>query len=280
MKIRAEDGRSVRSVNISPFIRSLPFSNDTTCFSTDNASGSTSQAANVMEMIEIGAEILLIDEDTTATNFMIRDARMQQLIEKESEPITPFIDKIEQLKNEKNISSIIVMGGSGDYFDVADCVIKMKEYVPFEVTGEAKAIAQQIQIDRQHEGGNSFGQVADRYLLPNSLNSMEGRKRRVKARGMYEIQYGSQSINLHSIEQLVDESQTRMIADILYYVERNNNLVQQCSLKELAELIEEQLNKRGITSVSQHNGHPGDIARPRAFEIMAALNRLRSVQIK
>ncbi|MCK0472010.1 ABC-ATPase domain-containing protein [Halalkalibacter sp. APA_J-10(15)] len=280
VKIRAEDGRSVRSVNISPFIRSLPFSNNTTCFSTDNASGSTSQAANAMEMIEIGAEALLIDEDTTATNFMIRDARMQQLIEKESEPITPFIDKIEQLKKEKDISSIIVMGGSGDYFDVADCVIKMKEYRPFEVTGEAKAIAQQIKVDRQHEGGHSFGYVSDRYLLPNSLKSMEGRKRKVKARGMYEIQYGSQSINLHYIEQLVEESQTRMIADILYYVEQNNHLTKQYSLKELADFLETQLNKQGITFVSQHNGHPGDIARPRVFEIVAALNRLRSVQIK
>lgn len=50
---------------------------DTTLFRTPDASGSTSQAANIQEALELGATALLLDEDVCATNFMIRDARMQ-----------------------------------------------------------------------------------------------------------------------------------------------------------------------------------------------------------
>jgi predicted ABC-class ATPase len=123
MKIRAEDGRSIAGVDISPFINQLPQDRSTRQFSTTNASGSTSQAANIMEALEAGAQLLLVDEDTAATNFMIRDRRMQQLIAKDKEPITPFIDKVRQLYTDYGVSTILVMGGSGDYFDVADTVI-------------------------------------------------------------------------------------------------------------------------------------------------------------
>ena len=129
-KIRSEDGRRIEKVNITPFISNLPFAKDTRQFSTENASGSTSQAANIMEAIEMGSTLLLIDEDTSATNFMIRDERMQELVAKEKEPITPFVDKVRQLYQEYGVSTILVMGGSGDYFDVADTVIMMDTYTP------------------------------------------------------------------------------------------------------------------------------------------------------
>ena len=107
VKIRAEDGRSVSGVDISPFINNLPFGQETTQFSTENASGSTSQAANIMEALECEELLrMLVDEDTAATNFMIRDQRMQQLIAKDKEPITPFIDRVRQLYNEHNVSTI------------------------------------------------------------------------------------------------------------------------------------------------------------------------------
>lgn len=112
MKVRAEDGRSVAGVDISPFIGSLPQGKSTRQFSTPNASGSTSQAANIMEALEAGAQVLLVDEDTSATNFMIRDRRMQALIAKDREPITPFIDKVRQLYTDYGISTVLVMGAA------------------------------------------------------------------------------------------------------------------------------------------------------------------------
>ena len=141
MKIRAEDGRSIQNVNIQPFIDHLPGEKDTTHFSTENASGSTSQAANVMEALESQASLLLIDEDTSATNFMIRDGRMQRLIAPEKEPITPFSNKVKALYDDHNVSTILIVGGSGDYFDVADQVLMMDEYVLKDVTQHAKDIA-------------------------------------------------------------------------------------------------------------------------------------------
>ena len=143
VKIRAEDGRSIQSLNIDPFISNLPFDQDTTEFSTANASGSTSQAANILEALEVGASTLLLDEDTLATNFMIRDIRMKTLIAKEKEPITPFVEHVRSLYEEKGISTVIVMGGSGDYFSLADVVIGMIEYSPHDLTSQAHQIVKE-----------------------------------------------------------------------------------------------------------------------------------------
>jgi predicted ABC-class ATPase len=153
VKIRAADGRQVTGVDISPFINNLPFKKDTTAFDTPNASGSTSQAASIAETIEAGAQVLLLDEDTSATNFMIRDRRMQMLVEKGQEPITPFVDKVRQLYDEMAISTVLVMGGSGDYFQVADQVIQMTDYRPQDVTRRAQAIASIDNHERRRKGG-------------------------------------------------------------------------------------------------------------------------------
>ena len=141
MKIRAEDGRRVERVDISPFITHLPFGKETRSFSTERASGSTSQAANIIEALEAGASVLLIDEDTSATNFMVRDSRMQRLVPKEMEPITPLVDQVRNLYREHRVSTIIVMGGNSDYFEVADTIIAMHEYAPRVVTEEARSRA-------------------------------------------------------------------------------------------------------------------------------------------
>jgi predicted ABC-class ATPase len=186
VKIRAEDGRGVERVDISPFISNLPFGKRTDAFSTPDASGSTSQAANIMEALEVGCEVLLIDEDTAATNFMIRSAEMRRLVSPEKEPITPFIAKVRALADvgpdpdvtgpgpgpgpgdgasgvtpptgvtPRRVSSILVLGGSGDYFAVADTVICMENYAPRDVTAEAAAIARdalRARADAVHRGG-------------------------------------------------------------------------------------------------------------------------------
>ncbi|MGI6485506.1 MAG: P-loop domain-containing protein [Tepidanaerobacteraceae bacterium] len=134
---------------MSPFINNLPKGKDTVSFVTENASGSTSQAAGIIEALEIGTDLLLIDEDTSATNFMIRDGRMQRLVQKEMEPITPFIDRVKALYKQKQVSTVLVIGGSGDYFDVADHVIMMEEYVPKDVTEQVKEIIERMPNTRK-----------------------------------------------------------------------------------------------------------------------------------
>jgi predicted ABC-class ATPase len=278
MKIRSEDGRQVTGVDISPFINNLPYGKDTRSFTSENASGSTSQAANIIEAIEAGADTLLIDEDTSATNFMIRDYRMQQLVAKEKEPITPFIDRVKQLSTERHISTVLVMGGSGDYFEVADQVILMENYRPYDVTNKAREIAQESV--RQKEGGETFGDARKRVPEHSSLNSQKGKKSKVTARGLHQIQYGHTEVSFLQVEQLVDSSQTRFAADVLHFLERNHTLGDK-SIPELLDFIEEKLNREGLGSFSLfQDQHPGDIARIRRMEMAAILNRIRTLKIK
>lgn len=281
VKIRAEDGRRVEEVDISPFISYLPMGKDTRSFSTDDASGSTSQAANIMEALEVGAKVLLIDEDTSATNFMIRDARMQELVAKEKEPITPFIDKVRSLYKDYGVSSVIVLGGSGDYFDVADCVIMMDEYRPIDVTHKAKEIARRFRTNRKSEGGESFGNIIERIPIPSSINPKKGSKVKVRAKGLRYIQFGRESIDLSFLEQLVDESQTRAIGDFLYYGLAKGYINGEKTIKEIINLIVKDIKKNGLDVLSPFRGeHPGEYAMPREFEIAGALNRLRTLRVR
>lgn len=138
MKLRAEDGRSIQNVDISLFINDLPNKKDTRCFSTEDASGSTSQAAAVIEGMESGSRTFLIDEDTSATNFMVRDDLMQKIISRSEEPITPFIERARQLFDHGGVSTVMVAGSSGAYFYIADTIIQMDCYEPFDITGRTK----------------------------------------------------------------------------------------------------------------------------------------------
>jgi predicted ABC-class ATPase len=279
VKVRAEDGRRVEKVNISPFITHLPFGRDTVRFSTDDASGSTSQATNIMESLEIGTSCLLIDEDTSATNFMIRDGRMQALVAKGKEPITPFLDKVRQLYEEKGVSSVLVLGGSGDYFDVADTVIMMDEYQPRDVTREAKQIAQSRANDRKREGGDSFGEVTPRVPLRDSFNPKRGKKEKVDAKGLHTIVFGETSIDLSALEQLVDHSQTRAIAEMIRYLGRRVNGRQ--TLAQAIEKLYDEIEQKGLDIISPYAGqHPGDLALPRKQELAGAINRMRTLRVQ
>lgn len=280
VKIRAEDGRRVEKVDISPFINNLPLGQDTVHFSTEEASGSTSQAANIIEAIEIGTSLLLIDEDTSATNFMIRDVRMQQLVAKDKEPITPFIDKVRQLYTQLGISSIIVIGGAGDYFDVADTVIMMAEYVPYNVTSKAKEIAEAYPTNRRLEGGTEFGEIKHRVPLPDSFNPRKGHKTKIGARDIDELRFGTSEIELFAVEQLVDKSQTRAIGDAIYYAAKKYCDGKR-SLKQIIDLLYRDLETHGLDLVSPNPREPaGDYAWPRKYELAAAINRLRTLKVR
>lgn len=278
VKIRAEDGRSIAGVDISPFINHLPQGRSTTSFITTNASGSTSQAANIIEALEAGAELLLIDEDTSATNFTIRDRRMQALIAKEKEPITPFIDKVRQLYNDYQVSTILVMGGSGDYFDVADRVIALENYLPQDVTAKAKAIAKQYITDRNKEGGDNFGEISPRIPIKNSINPSRGKKEvKLKSRGVDQITFGIEDIDLSAVEQIVDRGQLKAIALALVYAQENY-LHQQLTIPEILEQVTQDINKSGLDIIT--NFTQGDLVLFRPLELAATLNRLRSLKVQ
>lgn len=278
MKIRAEDGRSIQNVNIQPFIDHLPGEKDTTHFSTENASGSTSQAANVMEALESQASLLLIDEDTSATNFMIRDGRMQRLIAPEKEPITPFSNKVKALYDDHNVSTILIVGGSGDYFDVADQVLMMDEYVLKDVTQHAKDIAQSDGYQRNVSSHNQFGHIPSRIPLRASFNQ-KGKRDRFKAKGLNVVTYGKETIHISGLEQLVDDSQTQGLAMMLSYV-KNELLDDKSTIVELTNCLYQRIEKHGLDVISNHHGHPGHLALPRKQEFIATLNRYRRLKIK
>jgi len=281
LKIRAEDGRRVEKVNITPFINNLPYGQDTSSFCSDEASGSTSQAANILEGLEAGAKVLLMDEDTSATNFMIRDMRMQKLVAKNKEPITPFIDKVQQLYSDLGVSTILVIGGSGDYFDVADTVIMMDEYKPRDVSQEARSIASDYKTLRQKEGGEAFGEVLKRKPQPQSFNPRKGKKVKIKSRSDEAIQFGRENINLHNVEQIVDPSQTRAIGDLIFFALKENIIDGNKPLAEILKTIEKELEEKGLEMASPFPNQPqGNYARPRPLEIAAALNRLRTLQVR
>jgi predicted ABC-class ATPase len=278
VKIRAEDGRRIERVNISPFINNLPLGKDTIRFSTDNASGSTSQAANIMEALEIGAQVLLIDEDTSATNFMVRDERMQELVSKAKEPITPYVDKVGKLFADQGVSTILVMGGSGDYFELADTVIMMENYQPRCVTEQAVEIARKHATRRADEGGDRFGDITPRRLLKDGFDPSRGKRDvKIDAKGLRTILYGTTSIDLSYLEQLVDRSQTRAIGLMIhYYAERY--LERAPSLKEGVELMMQAVREKGLDCLLPYT--VGNLAMPRSFELSGAINRMRTLQVK
>jgi predicted ABC-class ATPase len=276
VKIRAEDGRRIERVDISPFIAGLPFGKDTRAFSSEDASGSTSQAANIMEALEIGAGLLLIDEDTSATNFMIRDHRMQELVAKEDEPITPFIDKVRQLYEERGVSTILVIGGSGEYFDVADHVICMKEYSPRDVSEEARAIAAKHRAERRPEGGDAFGSVRERRPWADSLDPSRGRHPvKISVKGPHTILFGRHVIDLHALEQLIDAGQTRALGDALHYAARFMD--GERSVRDVVSAVMQEIGERGLGILDPRP--VGDYAAFRGLELAAALNRLRSLRV-
>jgi predicted ABC-class ATPase len=277
VKIRAEDGRYIAGVDISPFINHLPQGRSTTAFSTENASGSTSQAANILEALEVGAKVLLVDEDTSATNFMIRDRRMQELIAKEKEPIIPLIDRVRQLFVEFGISTILVMGGSGDYFDVADTVIGMEEFYPKDLTQEAKAIAQQYATGRTPEGSPTFGNIPQRIPLPNSIDpSCGNRAVKYKARDTDEIAFGTAQIDLFAVEQLVDVAQLRGIAEAMVYAQQTY-FDGERTLLEIVDGVMADIEEKGLDAISPFP--QGDLAAFRRFELAATIDRLRTLQV-
>ncbi|WP_244834199.1 ABC-ATPase domain-containing protein [Clostridium sp. BJN0001] len=276
VKIRAEDGRYIDNDDISLFINNLPNKKDTTSFSTDNASGSTSQAANIIEAIESLTNLFLIDEDTSATNFMIRDDLMQKLISKDKEPITPFIERAKLIYKELCISSVIVVGSFGGYFDIADTVIKMDNYIPYDVTLDAKSLMSGDILKRIKDSNENinikFTRVIKKGFIPISKKGVK-----IKATAQ-NILINRSSIDMSYVEQICDSKQLLCLGYILKYIDEkladNKKTVQ-----EIADEVLNLLQKDGFNFLFSGNFKLYNLAMVRKQDIISCISRFRDLKM-
>lgn len=307
VKIRAEDGRSIKHVDISMFINDLPNGKATKAFDTPDASGSTSQAANVIEAMEAGTGLLLIDEDTSASNFMVRDELMQSVVSRSCEPITPLIDRIRQLYEVYGISSVMVAGSSGAYFYKADCILQMNQYEPVEITEFARAKAREYAAGRRQQaadglpgdsgcqegpeaagadGAGGLSGVAD--ILPCQKPSFErcplrphseGDRTKIKAFGRDGVQLNKENIDLRYVEQLVDTEQLMALGYMLNYAQ-SHIMDGRRTLIQVVDALMAVVGEKGLREICESSYLPSGLAMPRRQEIFACFNRYRGLKIK
>ena len=273
MKLRAEDGRSIQNTDISMFIRNLPNGKDTTHFFTEDASGSTSQAAATVEAMEMGAGLFLIDEDTSATNFMIRDELMQRVVSRDVEPIIPFIDRVRELYETWGISTILVAGSSGSYFHKADCVIQMNRYQPAEITALAKGEAEQFPLTLEKPDKSvqpSFHRVAKR-------DTAFAREDRIKMKimGLDGFSINRETVDMRYVEQLTDSEQLTALSYMVKHL-KLHSFDGNRTLQEAVERLYREIETRGFAAFCGAD-IPGNLALPRRQELFAALNRCREL---
>ncbi len=280
VKIRAEDGRMVHPTDLSALINHLPLGRLSTQFTTENASGSTSQAANLVEAVAAGAQVLLMDEDTCATNLMIRDARMQRLIAAAQEPITPLIDKVRPLFEQYGVSTILVMGGCGDYLAIADRVIAMQEFRPADVTDQARAIVAELPNARVVAADKEFGPLPERRVSTDLLTPRNPSKpHRGKVQGET-IRFYEQEVDLGAVAELIEVGQLKTLAVTIVAIDQGwfepqLGHGQTVPLGALLAAFDQLLaTDRGLDRLT--TGRSGDLVQVRSIELAAALNRLRS----
>ncbi|MEY8336929.1 ABC-ATPase domain-containing protein [Lachnospiraceae bacterium 62-35] len=297
LKLRAEDGRCIKNVDISMFINDLPNRKDTKCFSTLDASGSTSQAANIIEGIEAGARLFLIDEDTSATNFMVRDDFMQQVISRDKEPITPFLERAKGLYREMGISTILVAGSSGAFFYIADTILQMDSYHPIDITAQVKSMCEQrpaprtegdtfVSPDFNRSLTGSFGRHSSNPPSSGRDRGFRGRggqneashssrhdSMKVKTMGRDAFSLNKETVDLRYVEQLVDSEQTAALSYLLRYA-IEHVLDGKKTVRQTVDILEKTLESKGWAPFSS-SYIPCGLAKPRRQEIFACLNRFR-----
>ena len=286
VKLRAEDGRSIRKVDISLFINDLPNRKDTASFSTEDASGSTSQAAAVVESLEAGSCLLLVDEDTSATNFMVRDEFMQKVIRKEKEPITPFIERVRELYEKEGVSTVMVAGSSGAFFHVADLILKMDCYHTLDITEEVKQLCREYPAPVRQAAPYEkpdWGRVLPSFAERKSSDKSSGSRRhtgdnryehmKIKTNGLDSLSLNREIVDVRYLEQLTDTEQTAALAYLLRYG-LEQVLDGKKTVRQAVEQIYDALMKKGWT-VLCGSYVPCGLARPRIQELYACLNRFR-----
>lgn len=274
VKLRAEDGRSIRRTDISLFINDLPNGKDTTSFSTEDASGSTSQAANTIEAIESGTSLFLIDEDTSATNFMIRDELMQRVVSRHQEPITPLIERIRYLYDSHGISSVLVAGSSGSFFHTADHIIQMENYRPKDITEAAKTAAKDFPAVSIPKEAPHFPDFV-RCFSPNK-RLLGDRRVKIKVFGKDSVSINKETIDLRYVEQLADPEQTASLGYAFLYAQLHI-MNGKKTLGQVADEIMEQIRRHGLIFISGSSYPRTGLAMPRKQEILACINRYRKL---
>ena len=291
VKLRSEDGRFIKDVDISMFINDLPNKKDTRCFSTLDASGSTSQAAGIVESMEAGSHLFLLDEDTSATNFMVRDAFMQQVIQREKEPITPFLERAEDLYKKAGISTILVAGSSGAFFHIADTIIQMDNYVPKDITASVKKLCSQyplpavsvtdFQLPHSHRIMSRPAESSKRLIhnsRGNHSDSGAAKPERLKTRisGTDGFSLGRQEIDLRYTEQLIDAEQTAALGLLLKYAVEHLADGRR-TLPEIVQFLWKNLSLHGLSFFTENQKISCGYATPRIQEIYVCLNRYRGL---
>ena len=294
LKLRAEDGRSIRQVDISLFIKDLPNKKDTCCFSTEDASGSTSQAAGVIEGIEAGARLFLIDEDTSATNFMVRDEFMQQVISRKKEPITPFLERARDLWEKAGVSTILVAGSSGAFFYIADTILQMDCYKPVDITDHVKGLckdhtAPSIQapdfmipdFSRALAPGQRGGRFGGRDMGDRGHGRGRGDRGqggrhehgKIKTFGKDSFSLDKENVDLRYVEQLADSEQTNGLAHLLRYG-TEQVMDGKKTVRQTVTWLYDTLEKKGWEPFCS-SYVPCGLTKPRIQEVFACLNRYR-----
>ena len=289
LKLRSEDGRFIKDVDISLFINNLPNHKDTYCFCTEDASGSTSQAAGIIEGIESNCRLILLDEDTSATNSMVRDSFMQEVICREKEPITPFLDRAVDLYKKLQISTILVAGSSGAFFHIADTIIQMDNYKPIDITTRTKALCAKYPLPESCPAPFSLSDSKRIMTKPHGLQTASHSRRhfstesapgtdrderiKVKTHGKREFSIGKQDVDLRYIEQLIDTEQTSALGLLTKYA--CEHLIDgKKTVSEIAQILADELSKNGLNKIMKNDMHCG-YALPRIQEIYSCLNRIR-----
>ena len=273
LKLRSEDGRFIKDVDISLFINDLPNKKDTHCFSTLDASGSTSQAAGIVEGMEAGTKLLLLDEDTSATNFMVRDTFMQQVISREKEPITPFLERARDLYGECGISTILVAGSSGAFFHIADTIIQMDSYQVLDITKKVKDLCADYPLPPASVPVFSMPDFK-RVMTAPAVKRDSYKELKLKTHGRDSFSIGKETVDLRYIEQLADSEQTAALAQLLKYA-REHLIDNKKTVSQVIRLLEDKLKKEGLAGICSSSYTPCGLAMPRRQEIFSCFNRYR-----
>ena len=272
--IRVEEGRRIENVDISPFYATYG-GVDAKHYSARQASLPVSQAANFMEALEIGASLVIIDEDTSSAELMSRDARHQALIPPGQETVTTFVDILPVTRDLFGVSAII-SASSGDYLDVADSVILLENFQARSGIEEARRIIAEHPSGRIPDMRTPAGRV-DRTPLSHSLEPDKPSPQdrfRPSSRGY--VQYGGEFIDCTRVTQLVSVGQARAISRAIALVHRFMDSAK--SLRGAVEQVMERVDSIGLDTLSGRL--MGDLSRFRAYELVAAINRMKRLKVK
>lgn len=276
--ISGESSRSVQRVDISPFIQQTGDGTNTTRYTSVAADPCASQAAATLEALEVGARVLFYDESDSSPSFLSRDSRLHGLLPAAENRVLPLSSRVRELVDELGVS-VVVAGCTSvsEFIPLADTVLRIDGYKVYDVTHQAK----EVQVDGIPSAPNAaaLAEVADksRWVVPTSLDPSSGKEEEcIHADTIDQLTFGRSVIDLSSVIQLADRFQTQTIGHILYYA-KLRYMDEGRPIREILDLVDRDLSSEGLECLCRELN--GNLARPRRYEIAAALNRLNSLRI-